>query len=152
MDTARQALARRYWADSMPAFSMPRQFFRYGVVGILSNLCGYLIYLLLTWFGIDPKMAMSFLYGVGATVGFFGNRRWSFQYQGAVLPNFMRYAGAHVLGYGLNFLMLSFFVDKLLYPHQLVQAIAIFVVAGFLFIMFKYFVFPASENNSEVRQ
>jgi putative flippase GtrA len=127
-----------------------RQIFRFGMVGILSNIGGYFIYLLLTGYGIQPKMAMSFLYVVGALAGFFGNRLWSFQYQGAVLQNFMRYIVAHVLGYGLNFLMLSLFVDRLLFPHQLIQAIAILSVAGFLFIAFKFFVFPMSAKSTEV--
>jgi hypothetical protein len=33
--------------------------------------------------------------------------------------------------------------DKLLYPHQWVQAFAVVVVAIYLFLSFKYLVFPS---------
>lgn len=130
--------------------STPRQLIRYGIVGILSNLGGYLIYLIVTWMGVGPKTAMSILYTAGATIGFMGNRKWSFAYQGQLLPNFLRYASAHICGYAINFLILFVFVDELRYPHQIVQAIAIFIVAGFLFIIFKYFVFPSTTIKSRI--
>jgi hypothetical protein len=41
--------------------------------------------------------------------------------------------------------MLFILSDKWGFPHQAVQASAIFVVALILFLMFKYFVFPDSE-------
>jgi hypothetical protein len=42
--------------------------------------------------------------------------------------------------------MFILLVDMLGYPHQWVQIAAIFVVAGFLFIAFKYFVFRDTES------
>ncbi len=36
------------------------QVVRYGVVGVLNNLLGYLIYLLVTWLWLDPKIALIF--------------------------------------------------------------------------------------------
>lgn len=130
--------------------SIARQAIRYSIVGILSNLSGYLVYLFMTWLGIGPKAAMSILYTVGATAGFIGNRKWSFTYQGKLLHNLLRYAIAHIGGYIINFLILFVFVDKLQYPHQVVQAIAIFIVAAFLFIMFKYFVFSPIAKTCKV--
>ena len=52
-----------------------------------------------------------------------------------------------LFGYLLNFVILLTFVDRLGYTHQWVQAAAIIIVAGFLFITFKYYVFP--ETNRE---
>lgn len=123
-----------------------RQLVRYGLVGAASNAILYGIYLLITYFGVEPKRAMTILYIVGALMGFFGHRKWTFTHQGAMLGSGARYFIAHCLGYLLNFLLLLIFVDKLGYPHQWVQASAIFVVAGFLFVVFRYFVFPKSQN------
>ena len=121
-----------------------RQLFRYALVGLLSNVTGYLIYLVLTYLGGTPKVTMSLLYGIGAAVGFFGNRRFTFSHQGSILGSGGRYVISHFIGYLLNLSMLSLFVDKFGYAHQWVQAIAIFIVAGFLFLAFKVFVFPVS--------
>ncbi|WP_287497155.1 GtrA family protein [Pandoraea sp. CB10b_02] len=118
-----------------------RQFIRYIVVGLLSNLSGYLVYLLITHFGGTPKVTMTLLYAVGATVGFFGNRQWTFEHDGTWLSSGLRYIMAHSVGYGINFAMLYALVDRLGYPHQWVQITAVFVVAGFLFLAFRYFVF-----------
>ncbi|WP_416049427.1 GtrA family protein [Cupriavidus basilensis] len=123
-------------------------FFRYILVGLFSNACGYGLYLAVTWLGVRPMVAMSTLYSVGAALGFLGNRRWAFSHDGKALPSLIRYWLTHSIGYGLNFSMLYFFAGRLGYPHQLVQAAAVFIVAGFLFLMFNYFVFPQSKATS----
>lgn len=119
---------------------------RYALVGVFSNACGYCLYLGVTWLGVPPLVAMSLLYFVGATIGFLSNRKWAFSHRGKVMPSLVRYGITHALGYGLNFLLLHVFVNRLGYPHQLVQGIAILVVAGFLFIMFRFFVFPEGKT------
>lgn len=123
-----------------------KQLVRYAVVGIASNLAGYLVYLLVTWLGVGPKVTMTCLYGLGATVSFIGNRRWTFDHRGNLAAGAVRFAIAHLLGYLLNLSLLVVFVDHLGFPHQLVQAIAIFVVAGFLFVLFRWFVFPPARE------
>ena len=129
----------------MPKFPALRQVIRYGVVGVLNNLLGYLIYLLVTFFWLDPKIAITLLYPVGAITAYFGHSKYSFSSKGGNINTVLRYALAHLVGYGVNFLMLLIFSDKLKLPHQAVQAAAIFVVAGVLFLLFKYFVFPHSD-------
>jgi putative flippase GtrA len=122
------------------------QLFRYGLIGIASNLAGYMVYLLITDFGgIPPKVTMSMLYATGAIVGFWGNRKLTFAHKGSVLGSGIRYIITHFFGYLMNFAILTVMVDKLGYPHQAVQAVAIFVVAAFLFLAFKFFVFSKSD-------
>ncbi len=118
------------------------ELFRYGIVGIAHNVSGYLVYLLITYWGVEPKKAMTMLYLVGATIGFIGHRKWTFAHQGTVLGAGARHVIAHLGGYLLNLIILLIFVDGLGWSHQFVQAAAIFVVAAFLFVTFKYFVFP----------
>ena len=128
-------------AGASPLVRTWAQVVRYGVVGILNNSLGYLIYLLLTWYWLDPKVAVSLLYPIGALTAYFGHSKYSFRYSGKSTRGWLRFAIAQLLGYGLNVLLLYVFSDRLMYPHQLVQAAAIFVVAGFLFLLFKYYVF-----------
>lgn len=120
-----------------------KQLIRYALVGVMSNATGYFVYLLATYLGAAPKLAMSVLYGVGAGIGFFGNRSISFSYKGGIMGSGIRYLTVHSVGYLMNLAIIIVFVDNFGYPHQIVQAIAIFVVAAFLFIAFKLFVFRA---------
>ncbi|NOT12363.1 MAG: GtrA family protein [Methylococcaceae bacterium] len=121
------------------------QIIRYGVVGVLNNLLGYGIYLLVTYFWLDPKIAISILYPIGATTAYFGHSKYSFSYQGKHTHALARYIITHLIGYGVNVLMLYLLWEKLKFPHQLVQAAAIVVVSGVLFLLFRYFVFPHSK-------
>ncbi|MFH2139924.1 MAG: GtrA family protein [Pseudomonadota bacterium] len=130
------------------ARSPAMQFIRYGLVGIASNISGYLIYLLITYWGADPKKTMTLLYLTGASIGFYGNRHWAFAHKGALLPSGVRYFVAHFFGYLINLFILLMFVDRLNYSHQWVQAVAIIIVASFLFLAFKYFVFPRAGSDA----
>lgn len=126
------------------------QLFRYGLVGIASNLAGYMLYLLITHFGIQPKVAISFLYPTGAFIGFWGNRKLTFAHKGSLLATGARYIIAHGIGYFINLAFLIVMVDKFGYAHQWVQAVAILIVATFLFVAFKFFVFKQPVISSGV--
>jgi putative flippase GtrA len=119
-----------------------RQLIRYGLVGVASNLAMYVVYLLITYLGVEPKKAMTLVYLLGASIGFVGHRNWSFSHRGSAFNSAIRYVAAHLSGYVLNLLILVIFVDRLGYAHQVVQGVAIIVLAMYLFVVFKYFVFP----------
>ncbi len=123
------------------------QLLRYGIIGVASNLIMYLLYLLITYDGIEPKTAMTSLYIIGASISFFANKKITFSYKDDVLGSGIRFTITYLFGYLLNFLILMVFVDKFGYPHQLIQGIAIFVVAGFLFVCLKKFVFRVAHNS-----
>ena len=118
-----------------------KQYTRYVIVGIASNLTGYFIYLLLTYFYFGPKFAMTIVYLAGSLVSFIGNSQWTFNYRGAIFTPIIKYVLVHALGFSFNYIILYLFVDKFSYPHQYVQAVAIGVVAVFLFLMLKKIVF-----------
>ncbi|MDF0605553.1 GtrA family protein [Neisseriaceae bacterium TC5R-5] len=120
-------------------------------MGAVTNLLGYLIYLLFTYWGVEPKVLITFMYPVGAAIGFLGNRQWAFAHEGVVWKSIARYCITHFFGYLMNLSILFLFVDELGYTHQWVQAAAIVLVAGFLFVAFKYFVFPRGEDALRVR-
>lgn len=123
---------------------------RYGLVGLASNLVGYLVYLALTGQGVAPKLAMTLLYFLSCGIGFIGNRQWTFGHRGNVLRSALGFFAAHSMGYLLNLSILIVFVDFLGYSHKYVQAVAIFVVAAFLYGAFRFFVFPRQPNGKEL--
>lgn len=124
--------------------------FRYGLVGVAVNAAGYLVYLAVTWLGVGPKTTAGLLYVFGATMGYLGNRRFAFAHRGGHTGAAARFALAHVGGFALNLGLLYVFHDRLGFPHQLVQAVAILVVAGMLFVVFDVFVFPRQARSGDI--
>ena len=117
------------------------QLSRYSIIGIAVNLAAYLTYLLVTYLGGTPKLTMSVLYVLTAFVSFLGNRSLTFAHKGGLLGSGLRFSIAHLFGYLINLGLLFVLVDKFAYPHQAVQVCAIIIVAIFLFLTFKFFVF-----------
>jgi putative flippase GtrA len=129
----------------MPDMKWHIQFSRYVVVGLASNSVGYLLYILLTYFGMGHKSAMSLLYAVGVAQTFYFNRKWSFGHDGVISQTLVRYIAAYALGYVLNLVTLMILVDRLGWPHQWVQGAMIFLLAGMLFLLQRYWVFRTSQ-------
>lgn len=117
------------------------QLIRYGVVGVLSNAIGFVLYLAITAAGVPPLIAMSLLYALGVAQTFVFNKRWSFRYQGSGRTTFIRYCAAYAVGYMLSLVTMHVLVNLLGLPHQLVQGALIFAVAGVLFLLQKFWVF-----------
>ena len=118
-----------------------RQFFRYAVVGLISNLALYLAYLLLTELGMGHKTAMSLLYATGTSLTFLFNRNWTFGHDGHLTKAFAGYATIYAMGYLFNLVALYLLVDRLGFNHQWVQGCLIILVAVLLFTLQKYVVF-----------
>ncbi len=114
---------------------------RFGIVGVAHNLLGYLAYLLITWLGTDPKIAVAILYPIGTAVSFFANRQWTFADKGHVGQSMSQYVGMHAFGYFLNIFILYVGVDLLQFPHQLVQLFAIGFLAVLFFLISKFLIF-----------
>ena len=51
---------------------------KYGLVGIIGNLIGYFTYILFTFLGLTPVLAITLLYPVGAIFGYYGNKEYTF--------------------------------------------------------------------------
>lgn len=117
------------------------QALRFAAVGAATNAVGFVLYLLATGLGGTPKATMSVLYVVGTATGFWGNRTVTFGHSGSLTRAGVRYAAAYAVGYLINFAILAVMVDRLGYPHQVAQAIATVLVAVFLFVALKLYVF-----------
>ncbi len=122
------------------------QFARYVIVGLISNFVIFIVYLCLTALGLSPKIAMSFLYFVGVAQTFFFNKKWSFQFTGPLGPSLVRYLIVYFLGYTINIIALIILVDRIGFSHQIVQGLMILLIAMFLFIAKKMWVFPQPLN------
>ena len=119
-----------------------RQLVRYGIVGLASNGIGYLLYLLLTWLGMEYRVAVTLLFAVGVVQSFFFNKSWSFGHTGTTKPALLRYWAVYVAAYFFNIAALTVLVEYVDVPHQIAQAILVFVIAGLIFVALRYWVFP----------
>ena len=124
-----------------------QQLIRYGLVGVTINVLLYVFYLLVTKLGLEPKVSMSLAYIFGVSIGFYSHRKLTFSYVGDSRQSMSRYFIAHFLGYFINFFILLSLVDYFGYPHEFVQGAAILVVAAFLFVLFKYWVFAGKSGH-----
>lgn len=118
-----------------------RQFVRYGIVGIFSNIIGYIIYLALTHFGTPPKLAMTLLYCAGVAQTFFFNKSWSFKFTGPQTPAFVRYATLYAAGYLINYSTMAYLIDKQNAPHEFVMAALMLAMPALFFLGQKFWVF-----------
>jgi len=128
-------------AEQKKSLSTARQFARYVVIGLASNLILYLGYIALTFAGTEPKLAMTLLYALGVAQTFVFNSRWSFGHDGKHGPAFVRYCASYGLGYVVNLAALFVLVDRLGYPHQIVQGAMVLSIAVMLFLLQKFWVF-----------
>lgn len=119
------------------------QFWRYAVVGLVSNAALFGVYLLLTRFGVTPLLAMTALYVLGVLQTFVFNRRWSFRSRTGIPRALARYMISYGMGYLFNLLLLVALHHRLGLPHAWVQAAAIVATAILLFLLQRHWVFRA---------
>ena len=123
------------------------QFIRFAIVGILSNGLLYFFYLECTSAGVGHKLTMSVLYAVAIMQSFFFNKKWTFQHNGKIRRAVIRYCLAYGIGYVLNLMALIVLVDWVGLSHQVVQGVMILVLAIFLFLLQKFWVFGSINKN-----
>lgn len=133
---------RRWLGTQWPQLS------RYALVGFGSNLAGYACYLGLTFVGAPPKLAMTVVYVLAATLAFWGNRQLTFAHKGRVAPAGARFIAAQAGGYAIDFALLTLGVDVLGFPHAAVQAIAVGVVAMYLYLLLSLWVFSQGRERA----
>jgi putative flippase GtrA len=122
-------------------WSLFRQSWRYGVVGVISNAVLYGAYLGMTTLGLGHKTAMTIGFVVGVTQTYFFNKKWSFEHSGKHRATFVKYWVVYILAYFLNLLLLWLLVDVLGFMHQFSQLALIFVCAAFIFALLRLWVF-----------
>ena len=118
-----------------------REVVRFGIVGLVSNVVLYLLYLLFTAHGIGHKVAMTLLFTVGTLQTFFFNKRWTFSFRGFEKSIFTKYVVIYGIAYTTNLAGLVLLVDYLRFNHEIVQGIMIIALAILLFLIQKHWVF-----------
>lgn len=124
------------------------QLVRYAVVGAVSNLVLYGLFVLFVRSGMRPQMALTLLYAVGLAQTFVFHKQWTFGDRGLTGPPLRRYLLLHLACYSFNMGLLWVLVDQLRWPAEAVQFAATFIVAGLLFLGQKFWVFQPTAHTA----
>ena len=115
---------------------------RYVAVGGSVNGAGYLTYLVLTWFGLSPRLAVTVLLPVSLWAGFRLHGRVTFAGGGRDRAAGLRYLAVSLAGYALNLALLTVLVDGVGAPHQIAQLFSVGLIALVMFQLMRRVVFP----------
>lgn len=118
-----------------------RQLLTFIVIGIAHNGGSYLVYLLLTYYGMSPNVAVTILYPIGIAISFFANKKFTFKNRDSLLKTGIAYTALYVSGYCINLAFLYLFYEHMGIPHQLVQIGTTFVLAAYFFFISKFMIF-----------
>jgi putative flippase GtrA len=117
------------------------EFCRFGIVGVVSNLILYLIYIILCSLGLGYKSAMTIIFILGVIQTFLINKTWTFNNSDYHKIIFFKYIGVYITGYFINLFVLIVAVDMLYFQHELVQGVMIITLGIYFFILQKFWVF-----------
>lgn len=103
------------------------RFVRYGLVGVLTNLLGYGLFLGLHYAGMPPVMAASLCYVVGVAMSYLLNRSWTFASNGSHAQDMTRFAQSYGIGFVVTFVSMWMLV-KVMRP-EIAQIISVGITA-----------------------
>jgi putative flippase GtrA len=122
-----------------------RQFGRFLSVGVVNALLGLLVIYAAKWFfGAGDITANLLGYGVGMTVSFVLNSRWTFDFSGAWQPAFAKFIAVSVVAYAANLLTVLAAIHGGAINSYVAQALGIPVYTLTVFLASKYLVFRPS--------
>ena len=120
---------------------------RYGTTGIALNLLSFGAYLFLVGRGVDPKVVVTFLYPITVLIGYFLNGKLAFQSGEIHTNSFFRFFLAHFSGYLINLILLHILIDIQGVTPSVAQLTSIFIVAAYLYFVFKIYVFKSKAGD-----
>ena len=121
---------------------------RYVAVGSAVNGAGYLAYLILTWAGLTPRLAVTGLLPISVWTAFQLHWRVTFKGSARSRQAGLRFAAVSLTGYCLNLTLLFVLVDGAGVPHQLAQLVSIGVIALVVFRLMRHVVFLDSARDA----
>lgn len=118
------------------------QFIRFLIVGVANTLVGLsVIYAAKYFFHAGDVVANAIGYGIGICVSFFLNSRWTFAYEGAVLPAVAKFILGTAVAYGANLLTVVVAIDYFGLNSYLAQAMGMPVYTVTAYVASRYIVF-----------
>lgn len=121
--------------------SLAFELVRYGINGLVLNGTLFSLYVGLVAAGVAPLLVAAVLYPTGVVLSYMVHRRMTFRSKARVVISGFRFLVTYGTGYLLNLALLWIQINRLDVGPILAQAVAIVVVAAFLFLAQKLWVF-----------
>lgn len=131
----------------MNRFDRLGRVWRYAAVGVVTNGACYLLFLLLIGVGVGAVAANGMCYLAGVTMGYVGNRRWTFRSENRHAHDVIRFAAAHAVGLSSSIATIALLLRVL--PPPLAQIGAIVVAAVAIFVSLELFGFARPATGLE---
>lgn len=122
--------------------------YRYLIVGAVVNVALYVLYLILTKFGVLPQIASTIGFVFGTLMGYVMNRAWAFNSRELHRDALPKYVTTYIFGYLILLFSVTLFV-ALQWPHELGQLLGMIVAAGTIFILLNIWVFPNQQTENQ---
>jgi putative flippase GtrA len=126
--------------------SLRRQTIRFGGSGIVNTTVGLACIFAAMAAGANDVVANVFGYGVGLALSFALNRRWTFESDGAVAPQGVRFLVAFASAYVANLAAVLALRDHVGISAYLAQALGVVPYTAVFFVLCRYFVFGGSNR------
>lgn len=105
---------------------------RYGIVGAITNLSGYGLFLAMLQTGLPPAVTSGITYLVIVAISYYAHRRWSFNSKTTHSKDAPRYIFAYLIG--LVVAMVAMYILSAILKPAIAQLIVILVSAGSIYM------------------
>jgi len=120
---------------------------RFLVVGLLAMGTHFLVFLVISHFGVAALIGNVIAFVVAFQVSFWGHFKWSFRESGnAKVPAMIRFFTVSVSGFIVNELMFAALLEWTPLPEKWALLIVLFSVAGGTFLWSKFWAFSHKHN------
>ncbi len=122
--------------------------FKYLIVGAINTFTGLLIIYLAKWLLVLGDVISNIIgYSIGITLSFILNKKWSFRYNGAVIPSLFRFIIVALIAYISNLYTVIILIEVCNVNSYTAQALGIipYIFLGYLgskFFAFKHKLAP----------
>ncbi len=121
-----------------------QRLYRYGAVGITTNVTLYLVFILFLRFGLTPTVAAGVCYGLGVAMSYLLNRRWTFSSTQSHRRDIPKFLLAYGIGLVSTLLMITLLLIWL--PPELAQIVNIGLTALVIYGCLRLFRFGRQED------
>jgi len=111
------------------------------VIGVINNLAGFAVFVLLTVVGLGAIPSATASYVVGMFISYFGNQRLTFRHAPGQSSAVVKFLISNAIGYSVNVLVLWLLVSSRGVPQIIGQLVAIGCVAVCTFVLMRLWVF-----------
>ena len=121
------------------------QFIKFLSVGVFNTFVGLAVIFIAKWFfNVGDIQANALGYGVGLTVSFTLNRRWTFAHNGDTFPALFKFFLVSLVAYGMNLLTVIVAIHHFDLNDYIAQLLGVPPYTLASYIACKYFVFQSS--------